>query len=56
MISKVELAIYIDEYVPMITPAINAKEKPKSISPPKISRANKTNSVVKEVIKVLDNV
>ena len=56
MINKVELAIYIDEYVPITTPAIKAKEKPKSISPPNINSDIKTNNVVKEVIKVLDKV
>ena len=33
---SIGLAIYMEEYVPKITPKIIAKEKPLSISPPKI--------------------
>ena len=46
----------IDEYVPIITPRIIAKEKPFSIAPQKIKIENNANNVVTEVIKVLDNV
>ena len=56
IISSVELAIYIEEYVPIITPAIRAKEKPNSISPPNKIKDIKTNKVVNEVINVLDKV
>ena len=56
IISSVELAIYMEEYVPIITPAIRAKEKPKSISPPNKINDIKTNNVVKDVISVLDKV
>ena len=49
-------ATKIDEYVPIITPKIIAKEKPLSISPPKIKIENKAKSVVTDVINVLDKV
>ena len=46
----------MEEYVPIITPNIMAKEKPLSISPPNIKIENKANNVVTDVIKVLDKV
>jgi hypothetical protein len=49
-------AIYIEEYVPNITPKIIARENPLRISPPKKNIANNANNVVIEVINVLDNV
>ena len=49
-------ATNIDEYVPIKTPNIIAKEKPLKISPPKINIENKANNVVTEVISVLDRV
>ena len=48
--------MYIDEYVPNITPNIIAKEKPFNISPPNKYIDDKANSVVTEVIIVLDKV
>ena len=55
-LTKTVLAIYIDEYVPKITPKIIANEKPFKISPPKKNIDNKANKVVTDVIKVLDKV
>ena len=46
----------MEEYVPIITPRIIAKEKPFKISPPRINIENKANKVVTEVIRVLDKV
>ena len=45
-------ATKIDEYVPIKTPKIIAKEKPLRISPPKINIENSANKVVIEVIIV----
>ena len=45
--------INIDEYDPTITPTANAKLKFFNASPPAMSKATKTNKVVKEVIIVL---
>jgi hypothetical protein len=42
-----------DEYVPTITPIINANIKPLIDSPPKINIAVKTINVVNDVFKVL---
>lgn len=42
-----------DEYVPTITPMINANIKPLIDSPPKINIAVKTINVVNDVFKVL---
>ena len=42
--------------MPINTPSIIAKEKPRKISPPKIKMENRANKVVKEVIIVLDKV
>ena len=42
-----------DEYVPTITPMINANIKPLMDSPPKINIADKTINVVNDVFKVL---
>ena len=50
------LAIYIEEYVPTITPNIIANEKPLSIAPPNINIDKRANNVVTEVIIVLDKV
>ena len=47
---------YIDEYVPIITPRINARLNPLINSPPKINKANKTSNVVKEVTIVLPRI
>ena len=49
-------ATNIDEYVPIKTPNIIAKENPLKISPPKINIDNKANKVVAEVIIVLASV
>ena len=49
-------ATNIDEYVPIKTPNIIAKENPLKISPPKIKIENKANKVVTEVIIVLASV
>ena len=49
-------ATNIDEYVPIKTPNIIAKENPLKISPPKINIENKANNVVTEVIMVLASV
>ena len=49
-------ATNIDEYVPIKTPNIIAKENPLKISPPKINIENKANNVVTEVIIVLASV
>ena len=48
--------MYIEEYVPIITPINNAKENPNNISPPNNISDIKTKIVVNEVIRVLDNV
>ena len=45
-------AIYIDEYVPNITPKIIAKEKPFKISPPKKNIDKRASKVVIDVLKV----
>ena len=50
------LAIKIDEYVPIITPNIIAKEKPLRISPPIKKIENKANKVVTDVNIVRDKV
>ena len=47
------LAIYIEEYVPTITPIIKANINPRIDSPPKINIADKTISVVNDVFRVL---
>ena len=47
---------YIEEYVPINTPSISAKLKPRINSPPNINKANNTNSVVNEVMIVLPRV
>ena len=49
-------ATKIDEYVPINTPKIIAKEKPLKISPPKINIDNSASKVVTEVIIVLASV
>ena len=49
-------AIYIEEYVPKITPKIMAKEKPFKISPPKKNIDKRANRVVIDVINVLESV
>ena len=46
----------IEEYVPTITPQINANENPLKISPPRKKIDSKANNVVKEVKIVLDKV
>ena len=46
----------IDEYVPIKTPRIIAKENPLRISPPNINIENKASNVVTEVIIVLASV
>ena len=48
--------MYIEEYVPIITPVIMAKEKPLNISPPRKNIDNKANKVVTDVKIVLDKV
>ena len=53
---RIGAATNIDEYVPIITPTIIAKEKPDKIAPPNIKIENKASSVVAEVIIVLDKV
>ena len=50
------VAINTDEYVPTITPIINANINPLIDSPPKINIAVSTIRVVSEVFKVLLNV
>ena len=45
-------ATNIEEYVPIITPKIIAKENPLKISPPKINIENNANKVVTDVIIV----
>ena len=49
-------AMYIDEYVPKITPKIMAKEKPFKISPPNKNIDKRANNVVIDVINVLESV
>ena len=46
----------MEEYVPIITPMIIAKEKPLKISPPKMKIDVKAKIVVREVIIVRDRV
>ena len=46
----------MDEYVPISTPRIIAKEKPLKISPPKINIDKRANKVVTEVMIVLAKV
>ena len=53
---KLLLAIYIEEYVPTKIPIIIAKAKYLTAEPPNINKDTKTNSVVKDVMMVLDNV
>jgi len=48
--------MYIDEYVPIITPKIIAKEKPLNISPPRKKIESRAKSVVIDVKIVLDKV
>ena len=48
--------MYMDEYVPNITPSIIAKENPFNTAPPKKKIENKANNVVTDVIIVLDKV
>ena len=48
--------MYIEEYVPTITPNIIAKEKPFNIAPPNVNIDNRASNVVIDVIIVLDNV
>ena len=50
------VAINSEEYVPTKTPTIKANIKPLIASPPKMKIANKTTSVVNEVLMVLLNV
>ena len=45
-------ATNIEEYVPISTPKIIAKEKPLKISPPKINIENNASKVVTDVIIV----
>ena len=45
-----------EEYVPTITPTINANINPRIDSPPKMKMESNTIKVVKEVFKVLLNV
>ena len=47
------VAINSEEYVPTKTPTIKANIKPLIASPPKMKIANKTTSVVNEVLMVL---
>src|SRR5690606_18600657 len=49
-------AMKSDEYVPIITPIINANTKPRIDSPPKINMAKRTKKVVMEVLIVRDSV
>ena len=54
--TSIGLAIYIEEYVPTITPNIIANEKPFNIAPPNKNIDKRASKVVTDVIIVLDKV